>query len=125
MNFQTGFEKLRHFPGHLAGHADLKGCECAQGCVGCCSSVTQSCPTPCDPMDCGTPGLWKRSQSTSKGPKLSPLPDLDALHNQEVIAKTDLSTSWLSVEDEPLQGSLATNDRFFGYRNLRKSLSIH
>ena len=21
------------------------------------SSVTQSCPTPCDPMDCSTPGL--------------------------------------------------------------------
>ena len=23
----------------------------------CCCSVTQSCPTPCDPMDCNTPGL--------------------------------------------------------------------
>ena len=23
----------------------------------CCCSVTQSCPAPCDPMDCSTPGL--------------------------------------------------------------------
>ena len=25
--------------------------------LGCCSSVAQSCPTLCDPMDCNTPGF--------------------------------------------------------------------
>ena len=25
--------------------------------TGCCCSVSQSCPTPCDPMDCSLPGL--------------------------------------------------------------------
>ena len=112
MNFQMGFEKLRHFPGNLEGHVDLKGYECAQSCVCCCCSVAQSCPTLCDRMDCSTPGLCKCSQMTSKGPKLSPLTDLDALHNQELIAKAYLSTSWLSVEDEPLRAQRALGNEW-------------
>ena len=31
----------------------------------CCCSVAQSCPTPCDPMDCSTPGLASITNSWS------------------------------------------------------------
>ena len=50
---------------------NFSGCECVRACVYICkeksialnayirqfSSVTRSCPTPCDPMDCSTPGI--------------------------------------------------------------------
>ena len=38
--------------------------------LNCCSSVTQSCPTLCDPMDCSTPGL----------PVLHHLPEFAQVH---------------------------------------------
>ena len=34
----------------------------------CASSVTQSCPTLCDPMDCSPPGPWWVSISSSREP---------------------------------------------------------
>ena len=67
----------------------------------CCSSVAQSCPTLCNPMDCSTPGF----------PVLHPLPELAQTHVHPTISSSVVPFS-SCPQSFPASGSFPMSQLF-------------